>query len=169
MLLGMDTERIKRQCIDLLRKAVSSRKSERMALYEQVAQNLVTLRERSITTTGQPDWAGRTYEYRSMVRNIYASAGLSSDPNDPIKAALRYHLGKLLRERLSADELDDARLLRTHAGVRQHERFVSQSALAAQARHLVLQISREPGYEGSASEVTAAKEIVRLLSAWLRG
>lgn len=61
--------------------------------------------------TGDPDWTGRSYEYRRAVQELYSAAGLPSSGQSSTKSAIRYHIGNALRERLDKESLDEAGLL----------------------------------------------------------
>lgn len=81
---------------------------ERTRLLREIAGLFVDLREHYLTDTGEPDWRGGTHAYKTTVGEIYRRAGFLDIST--ISAAVRYHVGNALRERLSPEELDDAGL-----------------------------------------------------------
>ena len=71
------------------------------------ADLLVSLREHFLTDDGRPDWTGRTWPYRACVRELYSRAGISQNEAPTLQAAIRYHAGNVLRERLTPEELEE--------------------------------------------------------------
>lgn len=105
-------------------------RGERSERAREVAGLLVDLREHFLTELGEPDWAGATYAYKRAVGEIYRSAGFTDISN--ISATVRYHIGNVLRERLSDDELEDAGLrLDTPRARSQAKRERTSAILAA--------------------------------------
>jgi hypothetical protein len=51
----------------------------------------------------QPDWRGKTWDYRQFIGEMYAAAGIPPDSVTTIQGSLRYHVGNVLRERLQAE------------------------------------------------------------------
>lgn len=82
-------------------------RDRRTILIRDLARTLVDLREHFFTESGDPDWGARTWEYRQSVRDIYGSANIPHDDAQRIQATTRYHVGNVLRERLSPDQLAD--------------------------------------------------------------
>lgn len=69
------------------------------------------LRELHTNRDGAPDLAGRSYAYRQLVSGIYKDAGVTGySERDRIQSALRYHVGKLLREKYPPDQIVEAGL-----------------------------------------------------------
>ena len=104
---------------------------EHSRLLKQVAKHLVDLRERFLTEAGTPDWAGRTYAYRMAVGEIYSRSAVPKSDLAPITATIRYHVGNILRERLSEEELADAGLGAESPRERAQQHRREQSALVA--------------------------------------
>lgn len=59
---------------------------------------------------GQPDWRGKSWEYRQFIGEMYEQAGIPPDSVSTIQGSLRYHVGNELRKRVARDELDVAGL-----------------------------------------------------------
>lgn len=78
---------------------------ERTALLRRLAVILVELRSRNATEDGNTDWAGRSGPYREAVARIYEQSRLDPDERATMQAALRYHVGNVLREVAPEDEL----------------------------------------------------------------
>lgn len=76
---------------------------------KKLASALVDLRATHVRNS-QPDWAGRSFDYRAQVSKIMGSAGLSDADRKKVTGLLRYHVGNELRERLSVEELQAAGL-----------------------------------------------------------
>jgi hypothetical protein len=71
-----------------------------------LAKVVIALRARFRTPEGDVDWAGRSWEYRQQVGQLYAAAGVPSDSAAKIQASIRYHVGNLLRDVASPQELE---------------------------------------------------------------
>ena|SRR5690606_20578394 len=78
---------------------------QRVEILREIAENQVRMREHFFTDTGAPDWAGRTWAYRNAVGEIYARAGIRGAEKSTLSATVRYHVGNMLRDRLSDEEL----------------------------------------------------------------
>lgn len=100
---GLSTYR--QAAADALRAYPHAEESDRTALLHEAAGYLVDARSLFYTADGTPDWRGRSYAYRRWVGDVYNEAGLPRDVLPTVQAAVRYHVGNVLRERLSADEL----------------------------------------------------------------
>lgn len=85
----------------------------RTDVLKDLARIVVGIRSRFMDDDGNPDWAGRSWEYRSFVRDMYSSAGVPPDSQGRVQSAIRYHVGVLLRATLDPSELSAAGLLPT--------------------------------------------------------
>jgi hypothetical protein len=159
-----------------LRKAVESDGADRTHHLRATADLLVDLRALHEDAEGGPDWRGRSFAYRDLVRGIYAGAGLPPDSGDTTKTALRYHVGNALRERLSPDDLDALGLspldprdrqasrrasLGESAGPQAPDRLISD--LLTSARRLLTSRGKV-----TAHDLARAEEAARALETWLR-
>jgi hypothetical protein len=90
------------QAIRVLREYLSDHKTDRL---KELAPLIVDLRGSFHLDDGRPDWSGRSPGYRQVVADIYTKARVPEDKLDTVQAALRYHVGNLLRERTPPDEL----------------------------------------------------------------
>lgn len=79
--------------------------------YRRLAGVIVDLRKRfpNSKDTG-PDWRGSTQAYRDAVATMYEQSGVPTDSASNMQAAIRYHIGNVLRERLTPEELTEAGL-----------------------------------------------------------
>ncbi|MFG3715817.1 hypothetical protein [Micromonospora sp. NPDC047730] len=113
-------------------RRVGDNRERRTELYRAIATASVDLRAHFVVEeTGQPDWAGRTWEYREYIRDRYAEAGLSRDEARSVQTSVRYHIGSLVRERLDADQLEDLGLRPEDMAERMREYRKAQSAQLA--------------------------------------
>jgi hypothetical protein len=76
----------------------------------RLAKVIVQLRSRFKTTKGDVDWAGRSQEYRDTAARIYSEAGVPPDSASNIQAAVRYHVGNVLRDVAPAEAIEAAGL-----------------------------------------------------------
>ncbi|GAA4981171.1 hypothetical protein [Actinopolymorpha pittospori] len=90
-----------------LRSLGEGDRERRTMLMRDLSETLVNLREHFLTKDGTPDWAGRAWAYRRLVRDLYGEAGIPPEDATPLQAASRYHIGNILRERLKPEELED--------------------------------------------------------------
>lgn len=95
----------------------------------RLAPIIVDLRGAFRLGDGRADWSGRSPEYRQAMADLYTRARVPEDQLDTVQAALRYHVGNLIRERASAEELEAVGMTPTSP----KERLANQrGALAAQ-------------------------------------
>lgn len=59
---------------------------------------------------GSKDWAGHSWDYRQAISGMYEAAGVPPDSVANVQGALRYHVGNVLRDRVSPEELEAAGL-----------------------------------------------------------
>ena len=71
----------------------------------QLAEIVVRLRGEHTLEDGRKDWAGRSPAYRQSMADLYTRARVPEAKLDTVQAALRYHVGNLLRERAKGEEL----------------------------------------------------------------
>lgn len=100
---------IGRQVSTAVRRAVRDPESHRAGL-RRAAELLVEARLHFLTAEGEPDWKGRTYAYRTWYGGLLSDAGLSPAERETVSATIRYHVGNVMRERLSPEELAEAGL-----------------------------------------------------------
>lgn len=105
----------------------------RTSLLRKLAPVIVELRSRYTLEDGRPDWGGRSPEYRAQMASLYNRAGVPKDQLDTVQAAMRYHIGNLLRERASSDELLSVGLTATAPRQRNSASREAVAALAAAA------------------------------------
>lgn len=88
-----------------LRSAMVANDVDRTAHFRAVAEAYVDARALFYTKDGAPDWTGKTYAYRNWVREVTGGANIPASMRTTVQAAVRYHIGNVLRERLAPDEL----------------------------------------------------------------
>lgn len=91
------------RAVKILRAYLADHRTDRL---RDLAEIVVELRGAHHLDDGRPDWDGRSPAYRQTMADIYASSRVPEERLDTVQAALRYHVGNLLRERASADELE---------------------------------------------------------------
>lgn len=160
-------EALKADAVRALRRLPDAAETEHPLLYREAAEAMVKLRGLFTTGDGRPDWRGQSWEYRQAVSDIYNSAHLPPEPNAPAKSALRYHLGNLLRERLSASELEEAGLNTMTPKDRAYQRFLAKTNLAEFARSLIYHIEVRPNEPAPAEVVDRAEEVRGALDRWI--
>lgn len=111
-------------------KELTEVEASRTTLLQELALTLVLLRGKH-TYKGKPDYAGRSAEYRAVAASIYAEAGVPADSAGTIQAAVRYHIGNMLRETHTETELAGAGL--QAASPRERARGAPVPGPAAQA------------------------------------
>ncbi len=100
--VGDLVERATQTLRDYLTEQESSLKTARL---KDLAEIVVALRGSFELDDGRHDWSGRSTGYRSAMAEVYDKAALPADERDTVQAALRYHVGNLLRENTSPEEL----------------------------------------------------------------
>ncbi|MDG4792714.1 hypothetical protein [Micromonospora sp. WMMD1082] len=102
--------------------------ARRTALYREAAQWAFDLREYFLTAENEPDWSGRTGAYKAHLRDLYDRAGYSREDAATVQVAVRYHLGRLVRDRLGAATVTELGL--TPGGYVERKREARQATLA---------------------------------------
>ncbi|UDL14632.1 hypothetical protein SEA_KEALII_26 [Arthrobacter phage KeAlii] len=108
--------------------SLSASEAQRTEFLKNAARALVEGREHFYTREGEPDWLGRTYAYRTWVRELMSKAHVPSDEVTNLQAAIRYHTGNVLRERLDGDVIESLGLKKQSP----RERSVEQRGRAAE-------------------------------------
>lgn len=97
---------LQKVAIKALTRSLRASDAERTECLRDTARAFVDAREHFFTKEGDPDWAGRTYAYRTWVREVMSDARVPNDILSSTQAAVRYHTGNVLREKLDDDELN---------------------------------------------------------------
>lgn len=79
-------------------RALDQLPEDRMAAYRDLARHVVAVRE------SMGDMDGRSWDYRQLMAQLYAEAGVSTDKRNRVQSAVRYHTGALIREAGKAPE-----------------------------------------------------------------
>lgn len=122
----------------LLKSYLRASEDERTPIYRSLAEHLVDARAHFTRSDGSPDWKGRSYPYRTWLRDVFVEAGIPKDVNATVQAAIRYHVGAVLRERLDEETLADYGLSPKTPKEQSADRRANRSALlnAINARDL---------------------------------
>jgi hypothetical protein len=80
-------------------------RDRRTSLLRDLGAAVVNLREHVTTSSGTPDWPGRTGTYRAAIQHAYGAAGYGPDEAAATQKAARYHVANALRTRLSPEDL----------------------------------------------------------------
>lgn len=94
-------------------RSVADDRELRPPIMRELASVVLELRQLFTTEAGQPDWTGRSYAYRMALGEILSDAGIRRAELASFQAALRYHVGNQLRERLDDEQLAELGLLPT--------------------------------------------------------
>lgn len=81
--------------------------NERTLWLRRAAEAAVELRANTITSRGDVDWTGASFEYRKLMGEALGMAGYAPDEKPTVLAAMRYHISAALRERLGTDTVKD--------------------------------------------------------------
>jgi hypothetical protein len=98
---------IQKAAIESIHESLSAADTERTELLRDTARLFIDARAHFFTREGEPDWKGRTYAYRTWVREIMSAAHVPGEEITSLQAAIRYHSGNLLRDRLGDDAIAD--------------------------------------------------------------
>ncbi|OZV74756.1 hypothetical protein CA850_29705 [Micromonospora echinospora] len=119
-----------------LRRGEVSRE-RKTQLYREAAEATFALREHfDVGKDGkpEPDWSGRSREYREFIRSLYVKTGYDRDDAKTVQTAIRFHVGNLVRDRLSPEVVEDLGLKPEHATDRMKDYRRVRSAVVATAR-----------------------------------
>jgi hypothetical protein len=97
---------LQEQAVATLRRYYTVTERERTEALRETAGLFISAREHFFTREGTSDWLGRTYAYRRWVRECMSMANVPADDVTTVQAAIRYHSGNILRDRLDQDTLD---------------------------------------------------------------
>jgi hypothetical protein len=96
---------IQKAAISAINRSLSATDNTRTELLREAAKNFIDARAHFFTREGDPDWLGRTYAYRTWVREVMGAAHVPGDEVSSLQAAIRYHSGNLLRDRLNEEQI----------------------------------------------------------------
>lgn len=164
-------EQIKAQAANYLRRALEKDPADRRGDYRAFADLAVELRG-YFTHDGMPDYAGKSYDLRAAMREIYGMAGLSATEGNAVKAILRYHVGNAIRETLDVETLEEYGLLPNDPRERQRMRRAEGAAEVSASDALVamqtdLQRLTESDDTLSSSDARRAARVLAEFTQWL--
>lgn len=97
---------------------------------KQAARVVVEARENHfLASTGIPDYAGRSYAWRQWYGNILSEVTQDHDVKAKLTARMRFHVGNVLRETLTDEQLQDAGLKKIAPKQRSNEDYYRRSGL----------------------------------------
>lgn len=128
------TDDAQREAIRLLRRYERADGAERTKILRRVAEIFVDLRGSFFDDDGLPDWRGKTWAYKSAVGEVFGESGIERGDWPTLQASIRYHVSAVLRERLSAEDLEAIGLRSVSARERSIEKRERQSAILNAAR-----------------------------------
>lgn len=105
--------RIQDDAVEALKRWLNGPEDRKTENLRATAQSFVAAREHFTNPAGDPDWLGRSFAYRSWIRDTMTRAGVPTERVSGTLTSIRYHAGNALRERLDADTLADLGLLST--------------------------------------------------------
>jgi hypothetical protein len=124
--MSPDLTTLRAHLIQLLRRYQVTDPDGRTAILRELAEDLVSVRSHFGRADGSPDWKGGSHPYRVFVRDLFGEADVSKSQQAGIQAAIRYHVGAVLRQRLDADALAEYGLIpqtpRQRSADRRHAR-----------------------------------------------
>lgn len=126
---GRTTEEARKATLSLLKKYRRAAPEDRTALLRQIAEILVDVRQHFGRADGTPDWKGRTHAYRQYVAGIYSDAGITGEEAATAQAAVRYHVGIVLRNRLDEGTLREYGLISRSPRERSQDRRAEKAAI----------------------------------------
>lgn len=125
----------------------------RTPLLRSLAETLVEMRSHFQRADGTPDWKGRSHAYRNFIHSLYADAGFTPEETATIQAAVRYHVGAVLRDHLDADTLVEYGLIKQTPRERSSDRRQARTALYNALAHGSVQ-------GGALMSITAALNVL---------
>lgn len=123
---------------------------ERAALLREAAEGFITAREHFFDRAGEPDWKGRTHAYRQWIQEAMSIAHVPPEETATLSAAVRYHSGNVLRERLDDETLEDLGLRKASP----RERSIEKRERHAETLSI---------FGGGGAEITDVDEILAAL------
>ena len=96
-------ERLVDEGVQLLTAYLADHRTDHL---KALAEVVVRLRGEHTLEDGRKDWGGRSPAYRQSMADLYTRARVPHEKLDTVQAALRYHVGNLLREQASGEELE---------------------------------------------------------------
>lgn len=145
---------IQKAAISSISRSLSASDNVRTDLLREAARYFIDARQHFFTREGEPDWLGRTYAYRTWVREVMSAAHVPGDEVSSLQAAIRYHSGNVLRDRLDAEQIDDLGLRKESP----RERSVEKRERSSSTMNIF----------GGGAELTSAEEILQLCTLTLR-
>lgn len=105
-----DLGEIRRDALEVLRIARETGLEERTAHLRTLAELLVEARAIFQRADGGPDWAGRSYAYRTFIHDLYKDAHYGEEDTRLTQQTVRHHVQERLREVLQPETLEEVGL-----------------------------------------------------------
>lgn len=135
-------------------------------LLKNLAVVLVELRRRC-EIGGVADMRGRSGEYRKLAGEVYRSSGLGADRESGIQQAVRWHIGNLLRDEMTPDELEAYSLKTTSPLERLQSSREASAAIVAASRAVdvaTVSASAPVDAKATATQITVGKAVASMLA-----
>jgi hypothetical protein len=117
--------------VTALRNYKAGPESQKTTNLRTVAEAFFDAREHFFTPEGTPDWKGRTHAYRVWVRETMRTADIQKGELTTVQAAIRYHVGNVVRERMDDGALMDLGLSKSSPRERSVEKRGRNSEILA--------------------------------------
>lgn len=134
-------------------------------LLKNLAVVLVELRRRC-HIDGVPDMRGRSGEYRKLAGEVYRGSGLGATRESGIQQAVRWHIGNLLRDAMTPDELEAYSLKTTSPLERLQSSRETTAAIVAASRAVdvaTVSASAPVDTKATATQITVGKAVASML------
>ncbi|MGW2514996.1 hypothetical protein ACWC0A_37640 [Streptomyces scopuliridis] len=111
------------------------------------------------------DWRGDTQAYRDRVSELYRMSGIPTDSRSRVQAAVRWHVGNLLRRAMTARELEGQGLLSTSPLERLRDSRSTNAALvravkvSAEVEKSTPKAKRSTGKDGKPTEESSGSPV----------
>jgi len=99
-------DRLQQAAAAAIRRWDNGSESERTEALREVAESFVAARKHFYNKDGDADLLGRSFAYRTWVRETMSLGGIEPSRSSAVMASIRYHSGNVLRDWLSAAQLE---------------------------------------------------------------
>lgn len=130
-----------------------------------IAAVMIALRQHHTTEDGRPDWLGRSGPYRKDAAALYSDAGATDETRERISRAVRWHVGNLMRQVLTPEQLAEYELQESSPLERLQDQRAATSAIVAAARaEVTASTSTEKTVRATADHVRLGLAVTNILT-----
>lgn len=129
-----DLVEIRDRAARAIRTARSIPRDEATPYLREAAERFVDARALMLTPEGEPDWSGRSWEYRRWIGDVMGAAGVAPGDRAALLSAIRHHVSNVLHTRLDEDTLVSLGLRPIDARERSVEKRARQSRVLSAFR-----------------------------------